>query len=1390
MYLQVINRERLLYIRKLEGVHKLQLNAAAKLETLKHDVGALIGRVRRQNDGVRPLSYAEVVALVDQIGEADYKAVVVLREFERALNFYKSTKDLFEASGKKITAAVDAARAQLEKHVRAIEKRAAEGATALETINAKAEIVPEVMTVEEIEAAILVSRARKGENMIRIGFLMSRRPAAVQQYLKKKIAGHKMVSLQSFTVAGIVEHTKLDDTGESSVEDEGSSYVGIVPDVTSMGSNLLTDALYNADEKVQLLAPVNVDETVNIQRVSKGTYNTKEVRRVGVKVVNNRRARVGALSRLIKINFDTNFKNIVTGAIWNGVIVFRGKLYIRSTDREFNRTCLIEYGAFDPQNGCNAVLTGEKMENVMAHGRHFEFLVAGPSNLRTASAFFVQVDSNATEDEVNAYCGGLLDILSNGCYTKYLMTAMQPSKVTKKSARITLGMASQEPIAHLRSIAIINIEPQTKEGYCYNDGNALFRASWMQGELKRNLGVEVSLEDTFKLAMQGRQQAPIAKYFALAGTDRQIYTKVYENHFVGFDAALPVVKYETDEELKFFQDHCDDEDMQGKTFILGECEDGIPDIVLDRNSFKAMSNILNKDAWTFNALDIAQASAAHTNSQFIASYSLVPGFVEWLEGYAKKCVETAIAGGFDVAQVINPDNYFDSILMGVCPEFALQDRTIFDAVKEGVVNSVSNMIRDSKYPINGAYLRGTGDMALDFGLHILCKHEIYAPVLGDGVEADVLRNPHMGSGEHYNAITVSLKTVLRRVATAIKDEIITVSQGNAILDFYQNISSGVVVTPGYQEFATATGGSDFDFDGFTCITDEDWVRFSKTVPMTAINFDAVKDSRAKVMFGMAAIKASFLEQVIGSVDGQGITPEGIEVLSIRNKNIVCMLGTKADVFADCKKKLEKDMDCGPVMDHAEAYIRHFGHSKNGIDVINDADAKAIRADYISSDRSLESFKNFLLDASDAYCSIGGRGIDRAKTGEIVWTYLLAELNRKDVDGKFDKRMKGNRSKFNAKNYLDVNYETSEVELCKDADFYSSQTPSFDCYLEDMRQNVFDFAVEQLNAITPFELDEREAENLENVGESSVMADKYDVELLKRMSNGISNCRLADSREKVEVRTAIANMLRQAFAANATDIDKYLVLRKASKLHEQPDDDTTRFGSFYKTLQPEVLRAFVTAADSMGYSVNRVAGYSVRFMFGFDGVEGQVCNFVDGIDLEHGVVAETRYNGTLTLKDVGGRFYGVKDIFDFFPEVGVSNDVVLELSNDVKPEIVSAIKASGYIRVRTEGRNEIYYDGVAEHAVDLVTSKTLKRNDHVRVNNTRLTTALNGIGVRISEIFRMEDVGDRHIKTFILGEAIKVDKPLPAAKKTGSVVLQKPVQTDNLPSFDEICGMFN
>lgn len=1263
---------------------------------------------------------------------------------------------------------------------------------------------------EEINAALDVFKGMTAEQIARRAKLMSVGHDMITAF-KKPTCSKSQYKVQLISILGgqgkkkFRTSAKISGMGECGIIRKGTDGLSFV-DVPEKVNLFAADRkihedfiIDNAKDKVKAIDDIMIIESDNEKTVD-------DIRVSDIYV--GRKANGGNDRFIILKHFDKSQHNF----IWSRVLIG---------------------GNTDLANLPSDYSVGQLMNEYVDVSR-YNLLIYSPSNTRNDTIVLLRYKPLETVETFNLRRETIHNVLTHYFYDAYKGHKMKRATAAKKSARHALPFTPNTNLCKIPSYAIFMGEFRAKDGTAFMDGSAFASAELIQVAIFNKTGVMLPLDVVTELRYQMRTLG-VCKTFTNTVTAFFLDTLINNSN-------RDVVYINTPELIADFSAHFDDENdnpYANKFCVFGAQEGEVPMAVFDLNNMKG--NIDFSIEPEFNVLDMARKSPAHTNKQIFSSLSIarrmndntIERFLNWfVPNVAMKHIDHQIDTFMSQKKFIDMEAFEDDVVKAMSFEYYHQDTAMWNKGINNLMNSLSNAISRTKYDIEGATLRGTGDVSILWGYHLLKKNEFFAPGVKSNIMAQITRCPHIGFGEQYIAKNISLTTIIRRVMLA---KSLNHTQKAAIIEFYSQVPESVIVCPGEPTFCRTQGGSDYDYDCYIVITNKDWVQFAMSLPEEAVEFDATKGSDEKVTYDLSVYLKMYLSQTFTPNIGVGpATNRTTNFIALMNSmgmtNEEKMTGNRrnqdAVLFEDIMKEIATRMTGSD--DHYEnaqqnngIYQRMFGEKGeqqriDGVNNIGDKEVRALEERFINSDMSHVSYNLFAVDTVLAYASIIGRAIDSAKTGERVESELFNYFAEQ-----FPSKGNGSQHRNNIKAAFLLDYalglnEKDEVTLfVKTTNYAGEETlipeeeyqdtvkdhiTIFEDRMNNARKLAFNYAIERINAIRQPE--KANSVDLEGVTGYYSAANDADLKVARNIFADLMHTPTLSTTNKEEIKVATRNMIRMSFDSNANLATKYYTIKRAS-MTKQDDDDSYRFSTFYTQMLPEVVHYLATHKTLN--DINTVAGFEINCLPNVEIQEGDVVTLVNGVSEDKTIFATNRtLNGDFMIQFDNGKPYATEEITELMPIPEITNDIVLQLQNvpataskaqrDLYAAQVEGLKKSGTAKIiATKSYSGLVFNETAENGrISAFTPYTIQRCDYnvKSLEETILTSKLNGKVFNITSIKTIEtkDIkGAKQIKHYALG---KIEDTLVSAATPTMEIPEQRVSIEALRQDSALLSVFD
>ena len=309
------------------------------------------------------------------------------------------------------------------------------------------------------------------------------------------------------------------------------------------------------------------------------------------------------------------------------------------------------------------------------------------------------------------------------------------------------------------------------------------------------------------------------------------------------------------------------------------------------------------------------------------------------------------------------------------------DPYVFSAKAASIARNMSKVIKSLKMSgdSDSRYLRGTGDTMWMFTQGILSDNEVLISnkSLLKYNEAFVVRFPHSARGEFAHVLFVNKNEYIKRVkASNIKNAF-----KHLAIEVAKNLPETTFLCSGSSVFKGLTGGSDFDTDGFMFLVGEDTIIFEDWKQRSVDIPDDVGESSSISFNNFSELMQGVFEANIST----GNTDVGNFCVATSTAITVLQNLSNKELIERLQENIAKEFgnEFG-----GSIYQRRFDDANNiTMDRVRNDAIKKASEEFISSNRSIQSISNYLLDMLEAAPAVIGMIIDSAKTGLQVWDPL-------------------------------------------------------------------------------------------------------------------------------------------------------------------------------------------------------------------------------------------------------------------------------------------------------------------------------------------------------------------------------------------------------------------
>ena len=326
------------------------------------------------------------------------------------------------------------------------------------------------------------------------------------------------------------------------------------------------------------------------------------------------------------------------------------------------------------------------------------------------------------------------------------------------------------------------------------------------------------------------------------------------------------------------------------------------------------------------------------------------------------------------------------------PRLAIDDY-VFSHKGKDIAKNITKKLKDlkAKGDKDSQYLRALGDPGKMFRIKLLRDDEIFVinkKILRHKITI-LMRFPCSSAGENLRAKIINFDIIKKRIEIYVKLGKLKKFQSKMLLDIYRNTPNSVFIYSGSTRVKGLLGGMDNDTDGCMLMVGEDLKIFEGRISRSV----DIPDELGKNI----SIKFSDISELMTGVYlaslATGNTAVGIFcVYNSCASTVLQNLNNKKII-----KKLQDNIAEEYGKEHGNAqYIRRYDDiSDLSMDKVMNKKIEQMTLDFVGSDRSEQSIKNYLLDCLAVAPAVIGMIIDSAKTGLTVFDPLCFLL--KDIE---------------------------------------------------------------------------------------------------------------------------------------------------------------------------------------------------------------------------------------------------------------------------------------------------------------------------------------------------------------------------------------------------------
>lgn len=326
------------------------------------------------------------------------------------------------------------------------------------------------------------------------------------------------------------------------------------------------------------------------------------------------------------------------------------------------------------------------------------------------------------------------------------------------------------------------------------------------------------------------------------------------------------------------------------------------------------------------------------------------------------------------------------------PRLAIDDY-VFSHKGKDIAKNITKKLKDlkAKGDKDSQYLRALGDPGKMFRIKLLRDDEIFVinkKILRHKITI-LMRFPCSSAGENLRAKIINFDIIKKRIEIYVKLGKLKKFQSKMLLDIYRNTPNSVFIYSGSTRVKGLLGGMDNDTDGCMLMVGEDLKIFEGRISRSV---DIPDELGKNINIKFANISELMTNVYLASL-ATGNTVVGVFcVYNSCASTVLQNLNNKKII-----KKLQNNIDEEYGKEHGNAqYIRRYDDiSDLSMDQVMNKKIEKMTLDFVGSDRSEQSIKNYLLDCLAVAPAVIGMIIDSAKTGLTVFDPLCFLL--KDVE---------------------------------------------------------------------------------------------------------------------------------------------------------------------------------------------------------------------------------------------------------------------------------------------------------------------------------------------------------------------------------------------------------
>lgn len=452
-------------------------------------------------------------------------------------------------------------------------------------------------------------------------------------------------------------------------------------------------------------------------------------------------------------------------------------------------------------------------------------------------------------------------------------------------------------------------------------------------------------------------------------------------------------------------------DIKNKIVLVAPKGTGLSEVqyLADANMLKAAFDFDKVLETSIMEMSHSGGYGTYTSGQILESAITVPYFHDVVMGIGKETIDKIFTMKTESIlshkAVNNFDGFADEPLAKISHDFIFADEAVAKRQIQTMAEAAVNAINNSRFDIDGCYMKALPDLGGFFSQHLLNAGEVYAPDLKKhaGETAMVVRYPHTATSEFVMVKVVSLNELKKRIMA------MDTPYAKSLWAMVRSIQKGQVILPsiGDPTVVAKLGGSDFDGDGVIVITDDRILGMYSHLEEGAVDFKP-EIASTKLLYNNFAPEVA---RLFGLLNGNLDTGEVVNHFYLLRS---LLYDINNDAFTEerwirfidhilNKRRIERDMIMKKTQEYGGKYYNSadllYGHrdaDENKIKdltaiaeagkQINNTEVNAFVASVVDNGISLRYLKNLrkILESLDpAGASVVGRIIDAVKTGEKV-----------------------------------------------------------------------------------------------------------------------------------------------------------------------------------------------------------------------------------------------------------------------------------------------------------------------------------------------------------------------------------------------------------------------